>query len=61
MRERQYERQLLMETWKDWEKWEKLLQKNKNEKGFDWLKEWLKMSGQDPIQRFAQIHQPLTQ
>ena len=58
LRERQYERQRLMEKWNDCIK---LLQKKKNEKGFDWLKEWLKCSGQDPIQRFAQTHQPLKQ
>ena len=52
LRERQYERQLLREKWNDCIK---LLQKKKNEKGFDWLKEWLKFSGQDPIQRVAQI------
>ena len=47
-----HERQLLRER----QKCIKLLQENKNERGVDWLKEWLKLS--DPPQRLAQIHQP---
>ena len=56
-----HERQLLRERQKKWNDCIKLLQEKKNERGFDWLREWLKLSGQDPIQRVAQIHQPLKQ
>ncbi len=54
-------RQLLRERQKKWNDCIKQLQEKKNERGFDWLKAWLKLCGQDPIQRVAQIHQPLKQ
>ena len=53
-----HERQLLRERQKKWNDCIKLLQEKKDERG---LKELLKLSGQDPIQRVAHIHQPLKQ